>query len=253
MAFAINLSGCRYSHPKGIFYGGTELSTSHKQLSTFLNRLPQVTAAKRLVLVDVHSGLGPPAQDTLMTSDGDFEKVSRIFGAGATLDANLVHTVTEAAAAAAAAAAAGARAGAADVVRIPGPYEIQGNVTSDDTSGGAAAGYDVAVGCVDTESCYKALFTSVQWSAVFTQEFGTTGDDMTILDTMIRENACHHWCRQSGGGGGGGGGGAKAANARRMRDAFAPVTHSFQSKALVRGILVLKQAVDALSTPSEQP
>ena len=90
------------------------------------------------------------------------------------------------------------------------------------------------------------MFTLVEWSAVFTQEFGTTGDDITILDTMIRENACHHWCDS-----GADAGNQKAENAQRMRNAFAPQTHSFQSNTLVRGVLVLQQAVDALSSSTE--
>ena len=73
-------------------------------------------------------------------------------------------------------------------------------------------------------------------------DLGTTGDDIAILDAMIRENACHHWC------GGDSHNGLKADNARRMRAAFAPKTHSFQSQALIRGVVVLQQAVDALAT-----
>ena len=69
-------------------------------------------------------------------------------------------------------------------VSVPEPYDVQGNVTSDNVDGGAAAGYDVAAGCVDTESCYRALFTAVEWSAVFTQEFGTTGDDSSLTHPL---------------------------------------------------------------------
>lgn len=72
----------QYSHPKGIFYGGTELATSHQKLSSYLKEIPQVAAAKRLVLVDVHSGIGPPGRDTLMTSDADLSNVQQNFGSG---------------------------------------------------------------------------------------------------------------------------------------------------------------------------
>ncbi|MEM1333403.1 MAG: M14 family metallopeptidase [Actinomycetota bacterium] len=61
------VSGGQYDHPTGVFYGGTKPVWSHEWL---VRRLPEMAAScDRLVVLDLHTGLGPWGHAELISSD----------------------------------------------------------------------------------------------------------------------------------------------------------------------------------------
>ncbi len=61
------IAGGQYANPKGLFFGGSSLEEEPRLLRELLcSRLPGV---RRLVGIDVHTGLGPFARDTLFVND----------------------------------------------------------------------------------------------------------------------------------------------------------------------------------------
>jgi succinylglutamate desuccinylase len=82
------ISGGQYNHPQGLFYGGKEEAWSNKNIRTIAETY--LGAAKRVVMVDFHTGLGPyghgevimnepeqsPAYDRAVTWWGDRVKNS---------------------------------------------------------------------------------------------------------------------------------------------------------------------------------
>ncbi len=67
------LSGT-YTHREGIYYGGKELEKSHRIVRDFIqsiaveNNKKLIDTVKHIRLIDVHTGLGPLGQDTIMIS-----------------------------------------------------------------------------------------------------------------------------------------------------------------------------------------
>jgi hypothetical protein len=61
------VSGGQYSHPTGVFYGGAGPVWSHRWLVEHLPGL--VDSAERLVLVDLHTGLGPWGHGELISHE----------------------------------------------------------------------------------------------------------------------------------------------------------------------------------------
>mmetsp|Transcript_3682 Transcript_3682/g.6104 ORF Transcript_3682/g.6104 Transcript_3682/m.6104 type:complete len:514 (-) Transcript_3682:37-1578(-) len=73
-----------YKNPKGYAYGGLDYTTSAKNLIDLLIRDLQLpTRADKLVLIDVHTGLGPSGVDTLLFREDEAE--AEVAG-GSTLD-----------------------------------------------------------------------------------------------------------------------------------------------------------------------
>jgi hypothetical protein len=62
------VSGGQYTHPTGVFYGGTEPVWSHRWLVGHLVEL--VGSATRLGLIDLHTGLGPWGHGELISHEG---------------------------------------------------------------------------------------------------------------------------------------------------------------------------------------
>jgi hypothetical protein len=62
------VSGGQYTHPTGVFYGGTQPVWSHRWLVEHLAEL--VGPATRLGLVDLHTGLGPWGHGELISHEG---------------------------------------------------------------------------------------------------------------------------------------------------------------------------------------
>ena len=62
------VSGGQYTHPTGVFYGGTGPVWSHRWLAEHLAEL--VGSATRMGLVDLHTGLGPWGHGELISHEG---------------------------------------------------------------------------------------------------------------------------------------------------------------------------------------
>lgn len=62
------VSGGQYAHPKGVFYGGTGPVWSHRWLRDWCRS--NLTEAKRLVIIDLHTGLGEWGHGELIGGGG---------------------------------------------------------------------------------------------------------------------------------------------------------------------------------------
>jgi hypothetical protein len=96
------ISGGQYTRPGGLFYGGTQASWSARTLVRVLTEvLP--TTVRRLGVIDLHTGLGPPAYGEPIldgSGPGDRERALRWYGAdvkdlsaGESVSARLVGTM----------------------------------------------------------------------------------------------------------------------------------------------------------------
>ena len=152
------LVAATYTRAGGLFYGGHELAASHRELIKYMETrhaelLKNVT---RLCLLDVHTGLGPRGQDTLLVDHGSLDDAERLFGKGAG--------------------------------STPAPYQTQ-LLSGSAGAGGAGDGYEDTRGI--TLSCYPRLFKAVEWSLSMAQEFGTVSGAQVLM-TMAEENMAFH-------------------------------------------------------------
>ncbi len=60
------VSGGQYSHPKGVFYGGAGPVWSHRWLEDWCAN--NLGAARRVIIIDIHTGLGPWGHGELLAS-----------------------------------------------------------------------------------------------------------------------------------------------------------------------------------------
>jgi hypothetical protein len=76
------VSGGQYTHPTGLFHGGSGPVWSHRWLVEHVDEL--VAGASRLVIVDLHTGLGPWGHGELISheSNGDpgYERATALWG-----------------------------------------------------------------------------------------------------------------------------------------------------------------------------
>ncbi len=61
------ISGGQFTHPTGLFYGGSGPTWSHKWLSAFIEQ--RLAAVERVAILDVHTGLGPWSHAELISSE----------------------------------------------------------------------------------------------------------------------------------------------------------------------------------------
>jgi hypothetical protein len=61
------VSGGQYSHPAGVFYGGSEPAWSHRWLRGFLEE--RLASVQRAAILDLHTGLGPWGFGELISSE----------------------------------------------------------------------------------------------------------------------------------------------------------------------------------------
>lgn len=70
------ISGGQYRHPRGVFYGGTGPTWSHRWLRA--NAAAVVGPARRVGVVDLHTGLGPWGHgELIVTPDGEHPVTTR--------------------------------------------------------------------------------------------------------------------------------------------------------------------------------
>lgn len=76
------VSGGQYRHPDGLFYGGTGPVWSHRMLDTML--AGTLTDRDRIVMIDLHTGLGPWGVGELISSDAPddpaYRRAVSVFG-----------------------------------------------------------------------------------------------------------------------------------------------------------------------------
>jgi Protein of unknown function (DUF2817) len=71
------VSGGQFAHPKGVFYGGTGPVWSHRWLRSWC--AANLSAAQRVIIIDLHTGLGPWGHGELISSSspGDRRHLAR--------------------------------------------------------------------------------------------------------------------------------------------------------------------------------
>ena len=76
----------QYTHPSGLFYGGCRETWSNKALQEIVAR--HLSSSKRVAFVDIHTGLGPYGECTLISrfpgGSSGFERISTWWGSHGT-------------------------------------------------------------------------------------------------------------------------------------------------------------------------
>lgn len=139
-----------YTNSKGLFYGGRELQTSHAVVRAFLRMRNYTDVVTNLVLIDVHTGLGPFANDTLMMNE-NVEETRRLFASPSEKTS-----------------------------RIPweAPFAFEQQTRKIGSGNIASEGYDLMVG--DVQSQYPTLFPKLAKFISTTQEFGTSPAPLVV-------------------------------------------------------------------------
>ena len=70
--------GGQYEFPKGLFFGGKQLEEGPRRYETFLTE--RMGFRRKAIVVDVHTGLGNFAQDSLLVESEDYPELRKIFG-----------------------------------------------------------------------------------------------------------------------------------------------------------------------------
>src|SRR5204862_6803103 len=68
--------GGQYEYPKGLFFGGTRLEQGPTKFSGFVN--DRLGSAHKLVVVEVHTGLGKYGDDTLLVPTNNHERLRAV-------------------------------------------------------------------------------------------------------------------------------------------------------------------------------
>ena len=158
------LVAAQYSFQAGIFYGGTELQSSHALLWAFLERFQNVKPGGRVTWVDVHTGLGSSGKDTLMVAGP---------------------------------------AGFAEVLKwFPGADHV--HCDHDDQQTDVGAGYDLTRGLIEELFKHRFTGTTGSDGGQhahqlhFTQEFGTVPGFLVVRAMLLENQAFHHAPAQHG-------------------------------------------------------
>jgi len=77
------VAGGQFDYPKGLFFGGEKLEEGPRKVEEFVRE--RLASAEHIVVIDVHTGLGPFAYDTLLVHAGDegskiYQVMKRAFG-----------------------------------------------------------------------------------------------------------------------------------------------------------------------------
>jgi hypothetical protein len=73
-----SIAGGQYEYPRGLFFGGKKLEDGPAKYHAFLKQ--NLTSCQRVFAIDVHTGLGPFGEDTLLVRSEDFEFQRSVYG-----------------------------------------------------------------------------------------------------------------------------------------------------------------------------
>ena len=68
----------QYDYPEGLFFGGKELQEGVQLYTDFLVR--HLGAAEKVFAIDIHTGLGPFGEDTILVSESRHDRLRRLLG-----------------------------------------------------------------------------------------------------------------------------------------------------------------------------
>ena len=205
----------QYHKADGLFYGGAKLARSHELLTDFLRNHEAVKGAKRVALIDVHTGLGPWAQDTLLVKSAQQRVLLKAAGVlnGADGEEPLADN------------------------RIQNTDAEEG----ENEEGSAAQGYAGTTGfTTHPDMGYVGLFegASPEQRLAVCQEFGTV-HPVQVFRHLRAENAAYHH----------GGEEDRERPRQALREVFAPRSNcQWQSNILKRGIALIDALCKHLSS-----
>jgi len=218
----------QYHRSDGLYYGGgPSMARSHRLLLDLFRRV--ATPASAVVLIDVHTGLGPMGVDTLMPHLNPREKLDEARNAEA------LHAIF------------GQPAGeGASVLGVD--YLIDAPNPSQASSSAASSGYELARG---STAEYVHHVQGWQRTLHVTQEFGTLPGPL-VLRGLIIEKA--EWLYHSPTAAAPGQCNGTAIGAKAARDAFYVRRRTWQERVVRRGVRLAEQAAHALAhTPERVP
>jgi hypothetical protein len=76
------VAGGQYSYPKGLFFGGKQMEQGAERYQSML--ASRLSGVEQAVAIDVHTGLGPYAEDTLLVEASDYSTIRSLFGSRVT-------------------------------------------------------------------------------------------------------------------------------------------------------------------------
>ena len=201
-----------YFKRKGLGYGGYQLTKSALELSKFLSNNGVFKTTKELILLDVHTGLGPSGVDTLAVhgDDADWRRAREIF-------------TTE--------------------------YKYGSNGNPNDNNvikGGILAsldGYDLTIGLTTDFFCKSPESFSPQMPSsnrlCITQEFGTV-PPIEVGKAQVDENFAYHYGTPQ----------QKELYGNRLKDVFYVRTREWKRAVVRRGVATAIEAINYLREAS---
>jgi hypothetical protein len=208
-----------YHKQKGIFFGGFEMARGSKNLVDLVqNKLRIPHTASKVVLIDVHTGLGPEGVDTLLMSPPTAQTVDAISAFPAEFSPK------------------GAPTGGLKEAGLGPTDQKQGEEGA--ATGPVSAGYDLTAGTVSEGFCEHFLAPHLNSSnrICVTQEFGTV-PGFLVGTSMINENyAFHHGSSES----------EKQYYSGLFSSCFNVKRVTWQRSVVKRGVRVFLQALDLL-------
>jgi hypothetical protein len=200
-----------YFKKTGLGYGGYRLSQSAMNLKEILiHQLSIGDKAKNIVLLDVHTGLGPSGKDTLAQLAGKRRR---------TIDSIFPIEYEQSS-------------------LIPGYKYLVGGMKESNYGNGpnsALSGYDLTVGTVTEDFCIKMLVPNLIEDSrlCVLQEFGTR--DMVIVGkTLTDENWAYHHGNEE----------QKKFYGNRLKNSFYVETTKWKRNVVRRGLKVLLQGLE---------
>jgi len=73
-----SVAGGQYEFPHGLFFGGKQLEEGPRIYEAFLNE--RAASTQKAIVIDVHTGLGEFAEDSLLVESDDYTRLRNIFG-----------------------------------------------------------------------------------------------------------------------------------------------------------------------------
>ena len=68
-----SVAGGQCEFPKGLFFGGKQMEDGPRQYQAFVKE--RLAAAEKAIVIDVHTGLGKFAEDSLLVESEDFDRL----------------------------------------------------------------------------------------------------------------------------------------------------------------------------------
>jgi len=74
--------GGQYEYSEGLFFGGKQLEEGPRKYEAFLDE--RLSSCEKAIVIDVHTGLGKFAEDSLLVESQDYQRLRTIFGKSVT-------------------------------------------------------------------------------------------------------------------------------------------------------------------------